>query len=253
MRQFILLAVLLAACASPPSPLTQQTVVHTYLRETFPDTVFLCDYAVSSAAALGGGTIYVLPQALSFIRCDFRGPVLAGRHERDRLQGGTLNFAESTLAGGLDMHLASLTNDLCLYEAQVRGPLRLDGIRVGAMLDLRRATCSEDTRLSSVSVASFSADRAHFEAGLTLQRALVTETLSMVETEVDGYLDATYLTVYGGAYMEHVKSRDRANFDYAEVRGRWRLAGASFAKASLRYVRAARGLEGAAEGVELGL
>ena len=222
---------------------------HAYLREVFTDTVYLSDYAVASAAGLGGGTTYVLPQAISFVRCDFRGPVYAGRHERDRLEGGSLSFAESTFSGEVDLRRASLSHDLTLYALQARAIVRLDGIRVGGVVDLRRGTFVGDVRLPSASTSVVTADNARFEAGLSMQRAIVRESLTLVEAEVDGYLDLSYLTCHGGLHLEHLDARGRASLDYAEVRGRWAMHGAQFAETTLRYSRAWRGIEALPEGL----
>ena len=207
-------------------------------RSVFKDTVFLSDFATHAAAGLGGGTVFSLPPVLTFDRCDFRAPVRAGRHRYDRIVGGSLSFAGSTFAAGVDLRGLSLAHDLTFHGVVAGGVIELDGIRTGGALDLRRGTFRQDVRLPSASVAELLADRAHFEGGLSLQRARFRESGSLVEAEVDGYLDASYLTSYGGLHCEHLHSRGRANFDYAEVRGRWSFHGAELNEPSFRFARA---------------
>lgn len=206
-----------------------------FQREVFADTVFLSDYALTTDS-YASPAVAVLPSRLSFVDCEFQGPVYAGRPGM-RVAGGSLCFAGSTLQRGADLRGLTLSHSLDFQRAVPRATLDLEGITVSHVVDLRELAASGDVRLPNARIGELRARKAVVGGALSLQRLRVTHGCSWIEAQVDGFLDASYVTVLGDSFFDLCHVGGRALMDHADFRGRLSLAQTSWTDLNIRHVR----------------
>ncbi len=212
--------------------------------EHFRDTVYLSDFGQRLPADASAGPLRVtLPTLVNLRSCQFDGPVLAGR-PGELVYGGLVDLTGASFRAGLDLRGLQLSHELLLARSTSAAPVRLSGIRVAGLLDASYASFGASLHLDNAQVYSLVARRLSVGDGVNLQRLHVTEGLSLIEAELGGYVDATYVRCLGDAFFDHVRNGDRVVLDHAEVFGRLSLANAKWAVASLRHVYVRGPIEG---------
>lgn len=207
--------------------------------ERFADTFYLSDLGQRSPAdATGGPARISLPTLVNLRGGQFDGPVVAGR-PGELVYGGLLDFTGASFRGGLDLRGLQLTHDLLLARTTSAATVRLSGIRVAGQLDVSYASFGESLQLDNAQIYGFLARRLAVADGVNLQRLHVVEGLSLIEADLNGYVDATYLRCLGDAFFDHASNNDRVAMDRSEIFGRLSLANVKWPRASLRmmYVR----------------
>lgn len=203
-----------------------------FVKEIFTDTLYLSDFATSYHLE-AKQKVVELPTALSFDRCEFRGPVFASRRG-ERLMGTSISFSESSFASSLDMSATNLSQSLDLFGVLIARDLKIDDCYIGNRLELRSANVKGGLRITEGYIGDLQGARMVVRKGTTLQRTTLVRGFSLMEAELYGYVDFSYINCFGNAFLDLLKNDDRLVLDHAHFHQRLSMANTEWPNSSLR-------------------
>jgi hypothetical protein len=206
-----------------------------FVKQTFKDTVYLSDFA-SDNHLESKQVVHELPSALSFDRCAFEGPVYAAR-PGERLMGTSISFSESSFAKEVDLTGTNLSHSLDMFGVVCSQSLKLEDCYIGNRLELRSAKVGGILRITECLLGDLQAARAAVQGGASLQRTTVIRGLSFMEAELFGYVDMSYLSCYGNAFFDLLKTNDRIVFDHSHFHQNLSLVKVDTSQLSERNMR----------------
>jgi len=210
------------------------TMKFSHEKEVFTDTVYLSDFA-TAVHFESKQKVHELPVALSFDRCEFRSPVYAAR-KGERLMGTSISFGESSFTSSLDLSGTNLSQSMDLFGALIGGDLKIDDCFVGNRLELRSVNVAGELRVTEGYLGDVQGARMIVQGGSTFQRTTIIRGLSLMEAELNGYADFSYVSCFGNAFLDLLKNDDRVVLDHATFHQHLSMANIDWPEKSMRFM-----------------